>query len=93
VIRDQKLGSGFSIMTENSPIQEERISIITSHFFGFGTVYLFIMYIDRMTKIEIEGKCYDGDSNHELKVNAVILIEIIKHVKSLFLRDIHNMNK
>jgi hypothetical protein len=46
-----------------------------------------------MTKIEIDGKCRHDNSNHELKGNAVILIQIIKHVDSLFLRDIHNMNK
>jgi hypothetical protein len=46
-----------------------------------------------MTKIEIEGKCCHGHSNHELKGNAVILIQIIKHVDALFMRDIHNMNK
>jgi hypothetical protein len=42
-----------------------------------------------MTKIEIEGKCCHGHSNHELKANAVILIQIMKHVDALFLRDIH----
>jgi hypothetical protein len=39
-----------------------------------------------MTKIEIEGKCCHGHSNHELKVNTVILIQIIKHVDALFLK-------
>jgi hypothetical protein len=46
-----------------------------------------------MTKIEIEGKCCHGHSNHESKVNAVIPIQIIKHVDVLFLREKHNMNK
>jgi hypothetical protein len=46
-----------------------------------------------MTKIEIEGKCCHGHSNHELEVNAVILIQIIKHIDALFLREIYNMNK
>jgi hypothetical protein len=46
-----------------------------------------------MTKTEIEGKCYHVHSNHELKINAAILIQIIKHVDAVFLRDIHNMNK
>jgi hypothetical protein len=46
-----------------------------------------------MTKIEIEGKCCHGHSNHELKVRAAILIRIIKHVDVLFLRYTHNMSK
>jgi hypothetical protein len=46
-----------------------------------------------MTKIEIEKKCCHGHSNHELKVNAVILIQIIEHVDTLFLKDIYNLNK
>jgi hypothetical protein len=46
-----------------------------------------------MTKIEIEGKWSHDHSNHELKLNAVIMIQIIKHGEALFLRGIHNMNK
>jgi hypothetical protein len=42
-----------------------------------------------MTKIETEWNGYHGHSNHKLKVNTVILIQIIKHVDALFLRDIH----
>jgi hypothetical protein len=42
-----------------------------------------------MTKIEIEGKYGHNNSNHELKVNAVILIQIIKYLDALCLRDIH----
>jgi hypothetical protein len=57
------------------------------------SVYLFLLWISLMTKIEIEKQCCHGHSNYELKVNAVILIQIIKHVDALFLRDIHNMNK
>jgi hypothetical protein len=37
-----------------------------------------------MTKIKIEGKCCHVHRNHELKVNAVILIQIIKYVDTLF---------
>jgi hypothetical protein len=57
------------------------------------SVYFFILCISLMTKIEIEGKCCHGHSNHELQVNAVIMIQIIKHVDALFLRDIHDTNK
>jgi hypothetical protein len=42
-----------------------------------------------MMKIEIEGKYCHGHSNHELKLNNVILIQITKHVDAFFLRDIH----
>jgi hypothetical protein len=42
-----------------------------------------------MTKVEIEGKCCHSHSNTELKVNVVIMIQIIKHVDALFLRAIH----
>jgi hypothetical protein len=56
-------------------------------------VYGFILCISLMTKTEIEGKYCHGHSNHELKVNTVILIQIIKHIDALVLRDIHNMNK
>jgi hypothetical protein len=46
-----------------------------------------------MTKIEIEGKCCHDHSNYELKVNAIIMIQIIKYVDAIFLNDMHNMNK
>jgi hypothetical protein len=46
-----------------------------------------------MTKIEIEGRYCHGHSNHELKINAVILIQNMKHGDALFLRDMHNMGK
>jgi hypothetical protein len=49
-----------------------------------GSVYFFIPWISLMWKIEIEGKCYHGHSNHELKVNTVILIQIIKQIHALF---------
>jgi hypothetical protein len=39
-------------------------------------------------EIEIKARCH-GYSNHEFKGNAVILVQIIKHVDALFLRDIH----
>jgi hypothetical protein len=45
-----------------------------------------------LIKIEIEWKCCHGHSNHELEINAFILIQIIKHVDALFLRDIHDID-
>jgi hypothetical protein len=57
------------------------------------SVYLFILCISLMTKIGIEGKCCHVHSNHELKINTVILVQIIKHRDALFLREIYNMNK
>jgi hypothetical protein len=44
----------------------------------------FILWRSLMTKIEVEGKCCHDHSNHELKVNAVILIQIIKRVGAFF---------
>jgi hypothetical protein len=57
------------------------------------SIYLFMLCISLITKIEIDGKCCHGHSNHELKVDVDILIQIRKHVDALFLRDRHNMNK
>jgi hypothetical protein len=57
------------------------------------SIYLFILWISLMTKTEIERKCCHGYSNHGLKVNVAILIQIIKHIDGLFLRDVHNMNQ
>jgi hypothetical protein len=42
-----------------------------------------------MTKIKIEWKYRHGHSSHEFKINVVIMIQIIKHVDTLFLRDLH----
>jgi hypothetical protein len=54
------------------------------------TIRLFIQIVNvTHDEIEIEWKCCHGNSNHELKVNAVILIQIIKQVDTLFLRNIH----
>jgi hypothetical protein len=48
------------------------------------SIYLFMLGTSLRTKIEIEGKCCHGHSNHELNVNAVIMIQTIKHVDALF---------
>jgi hypothetical protein len=48
------------------------------------SVVLFILCISLITKIEIVGKCCRGHSNHELKQNAAILIQITKNIDALF---------
>jgi hypothetical protein len=53
------------------------------------TIRGLIHIVNVTTKIEIEGKWCHGHSNHETKVNAVILIQIIKYVEAFFLKDMH----
>jgi hypothetical protein len=36
-----------------------------------------------MTKIEIEGKCCHGDSNHELKVNTAIFVQMREEFETM----------
>jgi hypothetical protein len=75
-----------------SPLRDVRLDIVAGKTCR-RSVYVFILWISLMTKIEIERKCCHGHSNHELNVNAVIVIQIIRHIDALFLRDIQNMNK
>jgi hypothetical protein len=44
-----------------------------------------------MTKIEIEGKSWYGYSNHELKLNTIILIQIMNNqrIVSMFFLCLH----